>query len=69
MLTRLKLARMEKGFTQKELAQRLGIPPWKISRWENGRLKLDSENALLVQKVLDLNLPVFDPPDSKVVGE
>ncbi len=34
---RLKKLRQEKDLTQKKLAEKLNVPPNKISAWENGR--------------------------------
>jgi DNA-binding transcriptional regulator YiaG len=60
-IPRLKLIRWKKGLTQKELAQRAGLPVWKISRWEDGTRKPTIVEIALIQKVLKDDLFVLNP--------
>lgn len=41
LLERLRAARKEAGFTQREVAKRLRLPQSKVSRTETGETKLD----------------------------
>lgn len=52
MLNRLKLIRLKKNITQKELSDRSKIPVWKIARWEEGKRKPSLIEVLMVQKAL-----------------
>lgn len=60
-LRRLKLARIEAGLTQEEVAQRLGKPQSFVSRSENGQRRIDivelEEFASIYAKPVALFLP------------
>ena len=49
--------RKEKGFTQKELAERLGLTDKAISRWENGHGFPDIESLEPLARELGVTLP------------
>lgn len=49
----LKLARMNAGITQKELARRLGCSESLVTKWETGRGKPSPEWVELLCKVLN----------------
>lgn len=50
---RLTNARREKGFTQEELAGRLGVTPQAVSKWERGAGLPDIELLYYICEVLD----------------
>lgn len=49
----LKRRRGELGWTQEELAERIGIPPSAISHWESGRRKPSYDNLRLIIEVME----------------
>ena len=61
MIPRLKLMRLKHRLSQRELAQRAGLPIWKISRWEAGTRTPSIVEAALVQKVFKDDLFVLNP--------
>lgn len=52
----LSLVRKDKGFTQEELAERLGVSSKSISRWENGRNMPDASLYKELCKCLDISI-------------
>lgn len=54
--TKLSNARREKGFTQEELAVRLGVSSQAISKWERALSLPDIDLLLDVSKVLDISI-------------
>lgn len=63
MIPRLKLFRWKKGLTQKQLAEKAGLPVWKISAWERGERIPSLIEMAWVQAVLGGNFFVFNPLD------
>ncbi|MFO7987726.1 MAG: helix-turn-helix transcriptional regulator [Desulfatiglandaceae bacterium] len=55
----LKGARGKEGLTQKELAQKTGIPQSHISSMENGKMTIGKERAKRLAKVLRVNYKIF----------
>lgn len=60
----IKIARKNKKLTQEELAQKVGVQPATVSRWENGKLRnlklshiqgLSDALDIPVQKLIDLD--------------
>ena len=39
--------------TQKELAEKLGITPRKVSYWENGKIEPDMDTLILISNFFD----------------
>ncbi|PIV20164.1 MAG: hypothetical protein COZ69_11020 [Deltaproteobacteria bacterium CG_4_8_14_3_um_filter_45_9] len=68
-ISRLKLFRLKRGLTQKQLAEKAGLPVWKISQWESGKRIPTLMEMLRVQIVLKGNLFVFNPLELKEVRE
>jgi len=66
-IPRLKLFRWKRGLTQKQLAEKTGLPVWKISKWETGKRIPTIMEMLRVQIVLKGNLFVFNPLDLKEI--
>ena len=62
-ISRLKLIRWKKGLTQRELAEKAGLPVWKISKWEEKRRFPTLSEARQVQEVLPGNFLVYDPSE------
>ena len=53
---RLKELRKSKGFTQEQLAEKIGIEPPNISKLENGMHFPQPENIEKIAKVLDVDI-------------
>jgi len=47
--------RRERGITQVELAEMLGVPQPMISAYENGGLRLHGELIVMLTKILDVS--------------
>ena len=60
--------RLEKGFTQAELANRAGIPQPMISNFERGKVNVTLETLYKLLPVLGLSLAVVDM-EEKAAGE
>ena len=52
----LKLARLNKGFTQLELAQKLGVVRETISLWESGTNRINSEMLVRISEILECSV-------------
>jgi ribosome-binding protein aMBF1 (putative translation factor) len=55
----LRGARGKEGLTQKELAEKTGIPQGHISSMENGKMEIGKERAKRLAKALDIDYRVF----------
>ena len=51
----IKIARIKKGLTQKQLAKLLGLEYATISRWELGVTNVPSNKLILLSKVLGVS--------------
>ena len=51
--------RKEKGLTQYEVGERLGLSDNAYSKLENGHIKLDVQRLLFILKIFDINLKDF----------
>ena len=52
----IKQARLEKGFTQEELAERVGVKKSAVAKWENGRVsEIKRSNLKKLSEALGLN--------------
>lgn len=54
LLKRLKLARMDAGLTQAEVARRLGKPQSFVSKSESGERRLDAVELKRMAEILDV---------------
>jgi len=53
---KIKQLRLEKGLTQQELADKIGVKQKDISRWENGTYKPKLDKLQLIAKALECDL-------------
>ena len=54
--TIIKQARTAKGFTQEELAEKVGVKKSAVAKWENGRVsEIKRSNLKMLSEVLGLN--------------
>ena len=51
-------ARISAGYTQEELAKKLGVTRNTVNKWENGKIKLNTTNLYAICLVTG-----FDPAD------
>ncbi len=52
----IKQARLEKGFTQEELAEKVGVKKSAVAKWENGRVsEIKRSNLKKLSEVLGVN--------------
>jgi transcriptional regulator with XRE-family HTH domain len=56
MRTDLKDAREAKGFTQREMADKIGKSQGVVSRYETGHYEFDAQTALVIAKVLGMDV-------------
>jgi transcriptional regulator with XRE-family HTH domain len=59
ILNKLISIRKEKGGTQYQVGQKLGISANAYSKLENGHTKLDTERLLFILQIFDVNLNDF----------
>lgn len=52
----LKAARLSKGLTQQELAQKLGVVRETVSLWESGVNRINSEMLVRISDILDCSI-------------
>jgi len=55
----LKALRLEKNFTQKQLADRLGVPQSYVSKYETGERRLDFVETAYVCEALGITIQQF----------
>lgn len=59
ILNKLTSIRQEKGYTQYQVGERLGISDNAYSKLENGHTKLDVQRLIFILKIFDVNLSDF----------
>jgi transcriptional regulator with XRE-family HTH domain len=62
LVTQLRAARLRHGWSQKELASKLGKPQSYVSKYETGERRLDFIETIRVARVLGLDLTQLVPP-------
>ncbi len=67
VIPRLKLVRWKEGLTQRALAQKAGLPTWKISEWETGRRLPTLSEADAVQRAVGVDFSVLNPLDLALI--
>lgn len=55
----IKRIRNEKGWSQKQLADKLFVNHSAVSKWENGTRKIDTENAAKIASALEVSIEVL----------
>lgn len=55
--SRIRVARETVGLTQPQLADRMGVHPWTVSHWENGRMDLPAAKVPGLSKALKVRIP------------
>ena len=55
----LKKARMKKGLSQQELADKLFVAKATVARWENGNRSPDTDMVIKIAKCLDIDISVL----------
>lgn len=57
---RIKSARTAKGFTQKDIGERLGVSDRAVSKWENGIAKPSVEKLFALARILGVSVDYFE---------
>lgn len=52
---RIQYARLQAGFTQEHVAEKVGVSRSAITRWEKGEIEPNLEHLVLLSKVLDVS--------------
>lgn len=64
-VAQLRSARIRRGWSQKELASKLGKQQSYVSKYETGERRLDFVETVRISRVLDLEIASLIPPDFK----
>ena len=68
-MNRLRLAREQRGISQRDLGKAMGVSATTISRYETGERKLTVEAAKRIANVLDEDwVNLFDPPGQNLIA-
>lgn len=59
----LKIARVKKGLSQKQLADKVGISPATVSKAETGKFDLRLSTLIKLSKVLDVSVEELIPDE------
>lgn len=60
--TKMFVARMRKGLTQQEIADKIGVTQPRISAWESGKVAIPPERAAQLAKILNVEADKLDQP-------
>ena len=52
---KIQLLRRENGWSQDELAEKLGVSRQSVSKWESGKALPDSEKVLAIAQLFDVS--------------
>lgn len=63
--SRLARLRKEKGFSQEDLADKLGISRQAVSKWERAEASPDTDNLILLARLYDVSLDTLLSTDAK----
>lgn len=61
-ITRMKARRLQLGYTQQELAEKIGVTQPRISSWECGRADLPPKRRRQIARVLDCDPDTLTDP-------
>lgn len=61
----LKIARVKKGLSQKELANKVGISPATVSKAETGKFDLRLSTLLKLSRILDVTVEELLPDEEE----
>ncbi|MEK5036917.1 helix-turn-helix transcriptional regulator [Sporosarcina sp. FSL K6-3457] len=61
----LKAARVEKGFTQEALAEKLGVSKKTLASWENGEVELKPLALYAIAYVFQMDADYLRVPDKR----
>ena len=62
LVAQLRSSRLQRGWSQKELATKLGKPQSYVSKYETGERRIDFIETLRIARVLDLDIAALVPP-------
>lgn len=65
---KIKTFRKERGMTQTDLAEKLGVSKQTISRYEKGTRKPDQDVLFLLSDIFNVSIDDFFPPTNKQLG-
>ena len=63
--SRLAKLRKEKGFSQEDLADKLGISRQAVSKWKRAEASPDTDNLILLARLYDVSLDTLLSTDAK----
>lgn len=64
----IRIGRAKKGWSQDDLADRLGVHKQSVSRWESGKAVPDGNTLVQIAKVLEIAADIFNSPPSPPMG-
>ncbi len=62
LVTQLRSSRLQHGWSQKELASKLGKPQSYVSKYEMGERRIDFIETIRIARVLNLDITALVPP-------
>lgn len=62
-MTWLKQLRIDRGFSQKEIAEKLELKPQQFGRYENGKNEIPLKTAVKLAKIYDVTLEYLASAD------
>lgn len=67
----LKQIRKSRGYTQQEVAERVGISQNNYSYWENGKVKIDSESLKKLAEIFNVSVDylIAGDEDTSLISE
>ena len=66
---KIQLLRRENGWSQDELAEKLGVSRQSVSKWESGKALPDSEKVLAIAQLFDVSTDFLLKDDMEPVFE
>ena len=53
---KIKEIRLDRGMTQQQLAEQIGVSQQEVQRWEKGKFKPKTDKLVLIAKALDCDI-------------